>query len=160
MFKEFKKFILRGNLVDLAVGFTVGASFSTVAKSLVEDIIMPPIGLLTGKSDFSNQFILLRAGEKTPPPYTSLSAAETAGAVTLNYGQFINNILSLMVVALAMFVIIKFVNELDEGLEVIKGKKKVEKKDQPSNKKCQYCYSTVDYRATRCPECTSNLKKP
>lgn len=152
--------MLRGNLVDLAVGFTVGAAFSTVAKSLVNDVIMPPIGALLGKSDFSNLFILLRAGEKTPPPYSSPEVAETAGAVTLNYGAFINNILSLVVVAVAMFFIIKFVNELDEGLEVITGKKKEEKKGQPTNKKCPHCYSTIDYRANRCPNCTSKLKHP
>lgn len=160
MIKEFKKFILRGNLVDLAVGFTVGAAFSTVAKSLVNDIIMPPIGFLLGNTDFSNLFILLRPGTTTAPPYTSPEAADAAGAITLNYGAFINNILSLLVVAVAMFLIIRAVNQLDEGLEVIKGKKKKTKKDQPSNKKCPYCYTTIDYRATKCPNCTSKLKTP
>ena len=160
MINEFKKFILRGNLVDLAIGFTVGAAFSTVAKSLVNDIIMPPIGVLLGQSDFSNLFILLKASETVPPPYTSPAAAQQVGAVTLNYGAFINNALSLLVVAVAMFVLIKIMNNLEEGLTVIKGKKETKKKDQPSNKKCPFCYSTIDYRATRCPECTSKLTEP
>lgn len=112
MFHEFKKFILRGNLVDLAIGFTVGAAFSTVAKSLVDDIIMPPVGWILGNADFSNFFILLKEGTKTAAPYASLEAAETAGAITINYGRFLNNIFTLLIVGFAMFLVIKAVNKM------------------------------------------------
>jgi len=156
MLKEFRKFILRGNIVELVIGFTVGAAFSSAAKSIVNDIIMPPISLLLGKSDFSNLFVVLRQGQ-TPPPYQSLSSAQNAGAVTLNYGIFINNLLSLTLVALAMFLIIKSVNKVENELAELTGKKSAKKEDQPSNKKCQFCFSTIDYKATRCPFCTSQL---
>lgn len=153
MFKDFKKFILRGNLVDLAVGFTVGASFSTVAKSLVNDIIMPPIAFLLGQSDFSNQFIVLQGGE-----YKTLEDAQKAGAVTLNYGAFINNVLALLVVAVSMFLVIKAFNHLESGIVLVSGKKEKEKKGEPTSKKCPYCLTTVPYKARRCSACTSELK--
>ncbi len=123
MFEEFRKFIVRGNLVDLAIGFTVGAAFSTVAKSLVDDILMPPIGWLLGNTDFSNFFILLKEGPTTPGPYASLEAAETAGAVTINYGRFFNNVLTLVLIGVAMFFIIKLVNRVYDT---------VPEKDKPS----------------------------
>jgi len=157
MFKEFKKFILKGNLVDLAIGFTVGASFSTVAKSLVDDIIMPPISLLLGKSDFSNSYLLLRPGDN--PPYDSLVDATKDNAITLNYGEFINNVLALLVVALAMFLIIKIINHLDEEFDGLTKKEKKEKENEPTNKKCKFCLTLVPYRARRCPACTSDLPK-
>lgn len=152
MFNEFKKFVLRGNLVDLAIGFTVGAAFSTVAKSIVDDIIMPPIGLLLGGADFSDLFILLKKGE-TAGPYNTLADAQSAGAVTLNYGLFINNLLSLLIVAFAMFLIIKFINRLEDQLS----EKPQPGEQDPSNKKCPFCISTIDYKATKCPNCTSDL---
>lgn len=156
MFKDFKKFILRGNLVELAIGFTVGASFSTVAKSLVNDIIMPPISTLLGNTDFSNLYIILRQG-KTPGPYESLGKASSAGAVTLNYGAFINNLLALLVVALAMFFIIHLLSRLDDQINEIAGKKEDDKK--PTHKKCPYCLTTVPYKATKCSACTADLPK-
>lgn len=156
MLKEFQKFILRGNLIDLAVGFTVGASFSTVAKSLVDDVLMPPIGLLMGNADFSDLYMTLRHG--TPPgPYNSLSAANDAGAVTLKYGAFINNLLALLVVAFAMFIIIKTMNRLEDHIPLVGGKRK-SGEEAPSNKKCPYCFTTIPYKATRCSACTSQLK--
>ena len=112
MFEEFKKFIIRGNLVDLAIGFTVGAAFSTVAKSLVDDILMPPIGWILGNTDFSNFFILLKPGPTNQGPYASLEAAETAGAITINYGRFFNNFLTLVLIGVAMFIVIKAVNKI------------------------------------------------
>jgi len=112
---DFQKFVIRGNMVDLAIGFTVGAAFSTVAKSLVEDIIMPPISALLGSADFSDLFLVLRAGE-TPPPYPTRAIAKEAGAVTLNYGQFASNITSLLVVALAMYLLIKTFNRFEARL--------------------------------------------
>ena len=156
MIKEFRKFILRGNIVELVIGFTVGAAFSSVARSVVNDIIMPPISLFLGKSDFSNLYFLLKEG-RTPAPYQSLSAAQDAGAVTINYGNFLNNLLSLTLVALAMFVIIKAVNKVETELEELAGRKSGKKEGQPANKKCPFCFSTIDYQATRCPNCTSQL---
>ncbi len=159
MIKEFKKFILRGSLVDLAIGFTVGASFSTVARSLVDDILMPPIGFLMGSTDFSNLMLVLKDGNP-PPPYIGPEQAQAAGAITLNWGQFINNLLALLIVALAMFVVIKAFNRLENEIGGIAGKGKKAKDDElPTSKKCPYCLSTVPYLATRCPECTSTLAK-
>lgn len=158
MLKSFKKFILRGNLVDLAIGFTVGASFTSVARSLVNDIIMPPISLLLGESDFSNIFLVLKQGAPSGP-YQTLSEAQGAGAVTLNYGAFINNSLALVLVAIAMFVIVGAVKRMEDQIETVTQKNK-DKKDTPSNKKCKFCLSTIDYRATRCPNCTSALPEP
>lgn len=156
MFKEFKKFILRGNLIDLAIGFTVGAAFSTVAKSIVTDIIMPPISLLLGKTDFSNLFVLLSEG--TPSgPYSTLEEATKAGAITLNYGLFINNLLSLIIVAFAMFLLIKFVNKLENDLVSTKKITSKDKKSEPTDKKCPYCFTIIDFKATRCSSCTSKL---
>lgn len=156
VFKEFKKFILRGNLVDLAVGFTVGASFSTVAKSLVTDIIMPPIGYLLGNADFTNLFWVIRPGNPGGP-YNTLEAANTAGAITVNYGMFFNNILSLLLVAVAMFVVIHLFNQLNTQLEDI-GLTKQKGQEEPTSKKCPHCIQTIPYRATRCPNCTSKLQ--
>lgn len=158
MLKNFQKFILRGNLVDLAIGFTVGAAFTTVAKSLVTDIIMPPISFLLGQSSLSNLFWVLKPGNPEGP-YNSLDAAKDAGAVTINYGIFLDSVLALLLVALAMFVLIGLLKRMEDQLVTVTGKKK-EKEEAPSNKKCKYCYSTIDYRATRCPNCTATLPAP
>jgi len=158
MFKEFKKFILRGNLVDLAIGFTVGAAFSTVARSLVNDILMPPIGYLLGSTDFSNLMLVLKEGT-VPPPYNSPEQAQAVGAITINWGLFVNNVFALLIVALSMFLVIKAFNRLENQIGDISGKKEKDKPQQPSSKKCPYCLSNIAYQATRCPECTSKLKK-
>lgn len=151
---DFKKFALRGNLLDMAVGFTVGAAFTTVAKSLVSDIIMPPLGYVLGRSDFSDLFWVLSS--ESPPAYNTLAEAQAAGAVTINYGLFINSIVSFLLVALAMFLIIRMVSRFDQQLEQAFGEKKPQPGD-PENKKCPYCLSTIPYRATRCSSCTSQL---
>ena len=117
MFDEFRKFAMRGNVVDLAVGFTVGAAFTAVAHSLVDDIIMPPLGLLLGDVNFINLYWLLKPGTQTPPPYTTLADAKAAGAVTLNYGTFINNVITLALIALAMYFIVRLINRIDAQLE-------------------------------------------
>lgn len=154
--KEFARFARRGNLVDLAIGFTVGAAFSTIAKSLVNDIVMPPLGLLMGRTDFSDHFWLLQAGAKKPPPYLTLADAQAAGAVTLNYGLFVNALLAFLVVALAMFVVVRLLNRGEALLEhAIDGEKPAD--GEPANKECPFCHSTVKYRATRCAHCTSEL---
>jgi len=157
LLSEFKTFALRGNIIDLAIGFTVGAAFSTIAKSLVDDVIMPPVGLLLGGTDFSNYFITLKPGAEVPPPYATLQAATEAGAVTLNYGLFVNAIVAFLVVAFAMFIVIHFINRAEKTLEERFGEKPSEP-GEPDNKKCPYCLSTIPYRATRCPQCTSQLE--
>ncbi|MEQ8690500.1 MAG: large conductance mechanosensitive channel protein MscL [Pseudomonadales bacterium] len=153
---EFKKFALRGNLVDMAVGFTVGAAFTTVAKSVVVDLIMPVIGLLAGGADFADLFILLAPGELGAPPYETLAAAQTAGAVTWNYGVFINNLLAFLLVALVMFIIIRMMNRIEDELEEGLGKDAADP-EGPSHKKCPQCRTQIPYKARRCPNCTSEL---
>lgn len=153
--REFKKFVLRGNVIDLSIGFTVGAAFTSIAKSLVDDIIMPPVGYLLGSVDFSQLYLLLKPGNPLPP-YDTLAAAKAAGAITINYGIFINNVIALFFVALAMFAIIKMVNRFDFRLEEQFGTKKRDD-GQPTDKKCPFCLSTISFNATRCAHCTSQL---
>ncbi len=148
MWKEFKEFAVRGNMVDMAVGIIIGAAFGTIVNSLVSDVIMPPIGLLLSKVDFSNLFLLLRQG-KTPGPYPSLAAAQGAGAVTLNYGLFINKIISFLITAFSVFLLVRFINRLRRQKEV--------PPPQPNTKNCPYCFSNIPIKATRCPNCTSHL---
>jgi large conductance mechanosensitive channel len=148
MLKDFKEFAMRGNVVDMAVGIVIGAAFGTVIKSLVADVIMPPIGLLLGNVDFSNLFIILKAG-KVAGPYISLAAAQAAGAVTLNLGLFINTIVSFVIVAFAVFLLVRGVNQLRQEQE---GPPAV-----PTTKECPYCLSEIPLKASRCPHCTSEL---
>jgi len=155
---QFKKFAMRGNIIDMAIGFTVGAAFSTIAKSLVNDILMPPIGLALGRADFSDLFLLLKGGTEIPPPYATVADAQAAGAVTLNYGAFINSIVAFLIVALAMFLIIRSFNKVEEELEEHFGEEQA-KPEEPAQKKCRFCRSTIAYRAIRCPNCTSDLSE-
>lgn len=156
--EDFRKFAMRGNMIDLAIGFTVGAAFSTVAKSLVDDLIMPVVGLVIGNVDFEDLFILLREGTEKAPPYTTVADAQAAGAVTFNYGIFVNNVITFLVVALAMFFIIRLVNRIDDELEAEFGEEPKEE-GQPTEKKCPYCLSTIPFKAVRCPACTSDLRE-
>ncbi len=149
MFKEFKEFAMRGNVVDMAVGIIIGAAFGTIVKSLVSDIIMPPIGLLLGKVDFANLFIVLKAGAEAAGPYASLADAQAAGAVTMNYGVFINTIISFLIVAFAVFMIIRQINKLKRAEEVSPA--------EPTTKECPYCVTSIAIKAIRCPHCTSEL---
>lgn len=146
MWNEFKAFVMRGNVMDLAVGVIIGAAFGSVVKSLVDDVIMPPIGLATGGVDFSEKYALLKAGA-APPPYASLAAAKEAGAVTLNYGTFINNVLTFLIVAAAVFVLVKAVNRLYAQPAP----------KTPDTKACPFCTMTIPLAATRCPNCTSEI---
>jgi large conductance mechanosensitive channel len=148
MFKEFKEFAMRGNVVDMAVGIIIGAAFGTIIKSLVADIIMPPIGLLLGNVDFANLFVLLKPGNPAGP-YLALAEAQKAGAVTLNYGAFINTIISFVIVAFAVFFLIRSLNRL---------KKQEEAPAATLTKECPYCLSTIPLKATRCAHCTSEVK--
>jgi large conductance mechanosensitive channel len=149
MFKEFKEFALKGNVVDMAVGIIVGAAFGTVVSSLVADIIMPPIGLILGKVDFSSLFIVLKEG-KIPGPYDSLVAAKAAGAVTVNYGIFINTIVSFLIVVFAVFLLVRNINRLRKEKEAPSA--------APTTKECPYCFSAIPLKATRCAYCTSEIK--
>jgi large conductance mechanosensitive channel len=148
MFKEFKEFAMRGNVVDMAVGIIIGAAFGTVIKSLVADVIMPPIGLLLGNVDFANLFILLKPGNPAGP-YLALAEAQKAGAVTVNYGAFINTIISFLIVAFAVFLLIRSLNRLQKPAAA---------PAPAATKECPYCLSTIPVKATRCAHCTSELK--
>ncbi len=147
MWKEFKSFVMRGNVMDLAVGVIIGAAFGSVVKSLVDDVIMPPIGIATGGVDFANKYVLLKEGTKAAAPYASLAAAKDAGAVTLNYGTFINTLLTFLIVALAVFILVRAVNKMYS--------KPAE--PTPDTHPCPFCTMTVSNAATRCPHCTSEL---
>ena len=146
---ELKEFILRGNVLDMAIGIIIGASFGKIVDSLVKDIIMPPIGLILGKVDFSNLYFQIYP---YGTHYTSLDAAREAGAVTINYGTFINTIISFLIVACAIFMLIKFINKLKDAM----CKKEIEQAEV-TTKECPYCYSCIPIKATRCPNCTSEL---
>ncbi len=147
MFKEFKEFAVKGNVVDMAVGIIIGGAFGTIVKSLVDDIIMPPIGLLLGKIDFANLFLLLQPG-KVAGPYGSLAEAKAAGAVTVNYGMFVNSVVSFSIVAFAVFLMVRSINKL----------KRKEEEAPPNTKLCPHCQSNIPDKATRCRHCTSELK--
>lgn len=149
MTKEFREFALRGNAVDMAVGIIIGAAFGSIVNSLVADIIMPPVGLLLGNVDFSNLFAVLKEG-KVAGPYGSLAAAKTAGAVTLNYGVFINTVTSFLIVVFSVFLLVRSVNRLKRQQE--------EAPAAPTTKECPFCLSVIPVRAVRCSHCTSELK--
>jgi large conductance mechanosensitive channel len=149
MMKEFKDFAMRGNVIDMAVGIVIGAAFGTIVKSLVADVIMPPIGLLLGNVDFSNLFVVLKQGAAAGP-YLTMADATAAGAVTLNYGAFINTIISFLIVAFAIFILIRNINRLKKQEEA--------PAPAPTTKECSFCFSTIPIKATRCPHCTSELK--
>jgi len=149
MFKEFKDFAMRGNVVDMAVGIIIGAAFGTIVKSLVADVIMPPIGLLLGDVDFANLFAVLKEGA-TAGPYASLADAQAAGAVTINYGTFINTIISFLIVAFAIFLLIRNLNRLKKEEEAPPA--------APTTKSCPHCLTEIAIKATRCPNCTTQLE--
>ncbi len=145
MLKEFKNFALRGNVIDLAIGVIIGAAFGKIVSSLVNDILMPPIGLILGKVDFSNLFISLNG-----QAYASLAEAQAAGAPTLNYGLFINNVIDFLIVAFVIFLLIRQINKLTPKKEVPAA--------EPTTRECPYCLTQISVKATRCPNCTSEVK--
>jgi len=143
MLKEFKEFVMRGNVVDMAVGIIIGAAFGKIVTSFVSDVLMPPIGLLMGKVDFSNLFIDLSGAG-----YTTLAEAKKAGAATINYGLFFNTVLDFLIVAFAIFLLIRQINRI----------KREPAPAAPDTKECPFCLSTVPLKAVRCPNCTSEIK--
>ena len=140
--EEFKQFAIKGNVVDMAIGIVIGAAFGTVVKSMVDDIITPPLGRLLGGMDFSNLFINL-----SPGSYGSLASAKQAGAATINYGLFLNSVISFVIVAFALFIVVKMMNKL----------KKEAPAPEPNTRECPQCKSTISIKALRCPFCTSQL---
>jgi large conductance mechanosensitive channel len=147
MLKDFKAFVMRGNVVDLAVGVIIGAAFGAIVKSLVDDVIMPPIGLATGGIDFSNKFVVLQEGSKAAAPYASLADAKEAGAVTLNYGLFINQIVTFLIVAFCVFLLVRAINRMHAPPPAA----------APTTKTCPQCATEIPLSAKRCPNCTSQL---
>ncbi len=150
MLKDFKAFIMRGNVVDMAVGIIIGAAFGAIVTSLVSDIIMPPIGLALGKINFANLVIIMKQGVP-PGPYATLAAAQAAKAVTLNYGQFINTIVSFLILAAVIFFFVV------RPIAQLNAPKKPAAPAEPTTKECPFCYSSISKKATRCPNCTSTL---
>ena len=148
MFKEFKEFAMKGNVVDMAVGIIIGAAFGSIIKSLVADVIMPPIGLLLGNVDFSNLFLVIKQAP-VEGVFATLAEAQKAGAVTINYGMFINTIISFLIVAFAIFIVIKNLNKLKREEEA--------PPEEPTTKECPHCISEIPIKATRCGFCTSEL---
>jgi len=148
MWKDFRAFIMRGNVIDLAIGVIIGIAFGAVVKSLVDDVIMPPIGLVTGGMDFSNKFIVLKEGVTKAGPYPSVAAAKDAGATTLNYGVFVNNVVSFLIIGFCAFLLVRAVNRLMRSKEA---------PASPTTRACPYCTRDIPIAATRCPECTSQI---
>jgi large conductance mechanosensitive channel len=148
MLKDFKEFAMRGNVVDMAVGIIIGAAFGTIVKSLVADVIMPPIGMLLGNVDFANLFVVIKQGTAAGP-FATLAEAQKAGAVTINYGMFINTIISFLIVAFAVFIVIRNLNKLKREEEA--------PPEEPTTKECPHCLSEIPIKATRCGHCTSEL---
>ena len=144
--KEFREFAMRGSVVDLAVGVVLGAAFGAIVKSVVDDLLMPPLGMLLGGVDFNDKFVLLKAGEPAGP-YPSLEVAKTAGAVTFNYGHFVNQVVTFLLVAFAVFLLVRAVNRL----------RRQEPPPSPTTKPCGFCKMEIPLAATRCPHCTSEL---
>jgi large conductance mechanosensitive channel len=144
MFKEFKEFAIKGNVIDMAVGIVIGAAFGKIVGSLVEDVIMPPIGALLNHVDFSNLFLAMNGGS-----YATVAAAKAAGAATLNYGIFLNTVINFLIVAFAVFLLVKQVN---------RWRPTPAPAPPPSTRECPYCLSSVPMKATRCPACTSELR--
>lgn len=152
---EFKKFILRGNVMDMAVGIIIGAAFTKIVNSLVSDVIMPPLGLLLGNVDFSSWFVVLKHAPDNSGPFVSVEAAQAAGATTLNIGLFINSIIGFLIVAFAIFILIRFLSKMQAEAEKLSGKEKTE--EAPTTKDCPYCFTAIPVKAVRCPDCTSYL---
>lgn len=149
MWSDFRKFVMRGNVIDLAVGVIIGAAFGAIVTSLVNDVMTPPLGLILGGTDFTDLFIVLKAGAP-PAPYPTLVEARAAGALTLNYGAFLTVILNFLIVAGVIFLVVRAVERLHRKAEAAP--------PPPSMKECSYCLTQIPVKASRCPACTSQLR--
>ena len=149
MLKEFKEFVMKGNVLDMAVGIIIGAAFGAIITSFVSDVIMPPIGLLLGNVDFSSLFVVLKEG-KVPAPYVTLADAKAAGAVTMNYGLFFNTVVSFLIIAFAIFMVVKNVNRMKREEQA--------PPPAPTTRDCPFCLSAIPIKAVKCGHCTSDLK--
>jgi large conductance mechanosensitive channel len=149
LFEEFKDFIIKGHAIDLAIGIVIGGAFSVVVNSIVDNLLMPPLGLLLGRVNFQDLFIVLRQPEQSLPPSATLAMAKELGAVTFNYGQFLTDFVSFILLGLGVFLIIKGINRL---------KQEPEEEAEPTEKDCPYCLQRISIKATRCPHCTSQLE--
>jgi len=150
MFKEFKEFAMRGNVIDMAIGIIIGGAFGPIVGSMVNDILMPPIGLAMGNVDFANLYILLKEGSKAAAPYAALADAKAAGAVTINYGLFINSVISFIIIAFCVFMLIRTMNRLK--------REEAAPQAEPTTRDCPFCCSAIPLKASRCPSCTSEVK--
>ena len=154
LINDFKDFISQGNVVDLAIGIIIGSAFSTIVNSVVENLLMPPLGLLLGNVDFTDLYIVLKQGEQKLPPGTALQMARDAGAVTFNYGQFLTDLVSFLILALGVFFIVKGINSLQENIK----KPEAAEGEAPTEKECPFCQKVIPINASRCPYCTSHLE--
>ncbi len=150
MLKEFKEFAMRGNVLDMAVGIIIGGAFGTIISSMVNDVLMPPVGMALGNVDFTNLFIVLKQGTKAAAPYVALADAKAAGAVTINYGLFINSVVSFVIVAFCVFMLIRSMNKLK--------REEAAPPAEPTTRDCPFCFSAIPLKASRCPQCTSEVK--
>jgi large conductance mechanosensitive channel len=157
VFQDFRDFILRGNVLDLAIGVIIGAAFSAVVNSLVNNLLMPPIGLVVGNVDFQDLFLILKQGETALPPDATLQAAKEAGAVTWNYGLFITDVISFLIIALCIFFIVRSIKNVEERIRA-RAKSGKEVEEEPKEKACPFCTKIIAIDATRCPFCTSHLE--
>jgi len=150
LFQDFKDFLMRGNAVDLAIGIIIGSAFSAVVNSIVNNLLMPPFGLLLGNVDFQDLFVVLRQGEQALPPNATLAMAQEMGAVTLNYGQFLTDLISFILLGFGVFLIVKAINKLNE-------KAKPTTEEEATEKDCPFCHKSIPIEAVRCPFCTSQI---
>jgi len=159
IFQEFRDFITRGNAIDLAIGIIIGSAFSTVVNSIVDNLFMPPFGLILGSANFQDLFIVLRQGEQQLPPNATLAMAKELGYVTFNYGQFLTDLLSFLLLGLGVFLIVKGINKFNAKMSALKEKvlKVEEAKEEPTEKECPFCHKDIPIKASRCPFCTSQL---
>jgi large conductance mechanosensitive channel len=160
LFQEFKDFILQGNAIDLAIGLIIGSAFGAVVNSIVNNLLMPPLGLLLGNVNFSDLYIVLRQGEQVLPPNATLAVAQEVGAVTFNYGQFLTDLISFFLLGIAVFLIVRAINRLNEKANAVKEQLAREKEaSEPTEKDCPYCQKAIPINASRCPYCTSQLEQ-
>ncbi|QRN83807.1 large conductance mechanosensitive channel protein MscL [Chloroflexota bacterium] len=152
---DFRDFVARGDVMDLAIGIIIGSAFSAIVNSVVNNLLMPPLGLLIGNVDFQDLFVVLKQGQTALPADATLQMAKDAGAVTFNYGQFVTDVISFLILAFVIFLMVK-------GLQTVKAKvakAEAEAKAEPTEKECPFCMKSIDIKASRCPYCTSELEK-